>query len=241
MKAMIFAAGLGTRLQPLTNDRPKALVELGGMTLLERCIKRLISFNITDIVINVHHFADLMEDYLLAHDNFGANIQVSDEREMLMNTGGAIRHAKSLLAGNEPILIVNVDILSDLNFTNLLEYHTKANNLATLVVRQRETSRYLLFNEDFLCGWKNIKTGETKTSRPNLIDNASPFAFSGIQIISPEFLNLITETGAFSSIDMYLRLAQQEKIGAFIDANSIWMDLGKYSDIHTANKLLELK
>lgn len=238
MKAMIFAAGLGTRLQPLTNDRPKALVELGGITLLERCIHRLIAFGINDVVINVHHFANMVEEFLQAHDNFGINIQISDEREMLMNTGGAIRHAKALLQGDENILIVNVDILSNLNIDTLLQQHQESGNLATLVVRQRETSRYLLFSDKQLCGWKNIKTGETKVSRSELMDSALPYAFSGIQIISPALLDMITETGAFSSIDLYLRLAQNQKIGAFIDSDSIWMDLGKFSDIDTANNLL---
>lgn len=237
---MIFAAGLGTRLQPLTLNKPKALVELGGITLLERCIRRLISFNITDIVINVHHFADLIEKFLQHHNNFQVNIQISNERERLMNTGGAILHAKPLLKGSEPILIINVDILSDLDIFALMRHHISAHNLATLVVRKRDTSRYLLFNDSYLCGWKNIKTGAVKESRPDLIAKAEPFAFSGIQIISPDLLDKITEQGAFSSIDMYLRLANSEKIGALIDDKSIWMDLGKYADIHEAEKLLHL-
>ncbi len=238
MKAMIFAAGLGTRLQPLTNDKPKALVELGGITLLERCIKRLIDCQVNDIVINVHHFAEQVEVFLAQHNNFNINIQISDERSELLNTGGAILHAKSLLQGSEPILITNVDILSNLNLSALVKYHENAQNLATLVVRKRNTSRYLLFNEDYLCGWQNTSTGEIKESRSELITNAQAYAFSGIQIISPLLLNLITEKGAFSSIDMYLRLAKTEKIGAFIDSDSIWMDLGKFSDIHEATELI---
>lgn len=235
---MIFAAGLGTRLQPLTNDKPKALVNLGGITLLERCINRLISFNISDIIINVHHFADLVEDFLRQHNNFGINIQISDEREMLLNTGGAILHAKKLLQGEEHILIVNVDILSNLNLSMLIHQHLTDKNLATLVVRNRNTSRLLLFNQSLLCGWKNISSNEMKIARPELIDDATSYAFSGIQIISPELLTKITETGSFSIIDMYLRLAQSERIGAFVDNDSVWMDLGKFSDIDKANELL---
>lgn len=239
MIAMIFAAGLGTRLQPLTLDKPKALVEIGGVTLLERCIRWLQSQQINDIVINVHHFAELVEDFLRKNQQFGANIQLSDERQQLLDTGGAILQAKPLLqASTGPIVLVNVDILSNLNLHTLIAHHEASGNLATLVVRRRNLTRCLLFHQEMLCGWKNLKSGELKVSRPEWIDQAEELGFSGIQVISPQLLELITEQGAFSSIDMYLRLAQNHSIGAFLDSSSIWMDLGKYEDIHLAQQII---
>lgn len=239
MKAMLFAAGLGTRLKPLTDNKPKALVEIGGTTLLERCIRQLGRNGISDVVINVHHFADQICAFLEANQNFGLNIQVSDERELLLDTGGGLLKAKSLLAGNEPILLVNVDILTNLDFGSVLEAHQKKPALATLVVRRRQTSRYLLFNQGVLAGWKNEKSGELKVSRSELIEQAEAFAFSGIHIIEPQLIDLITETGKFPIIDLYLRLAKTETIRAFVDSESVWMDLGKVDELAQAEALIK--
>jgi len=239
MKAMLFAAGLGTRLKPLTDSKPKALVEIGSMTLLERCIRQLKQNYVSDITINVHHFAEQIQSFLKKHENFGLTIHISDESEHLLDTGGGILKAKEFLTGDEPVLLINVDVLTNLNFQDLLNFHSSSGSLATLVVRSRKTSRYLLFNEAQLAGWKNAKTGELKISRPDLIDEAKEFAFSGIHMINPGLLNRITEKGKFSIIDLYLRLAKTEKISAFVDQKSVWMDLGKVEEIRQAEQLIK--
>ena len=239
MKAMLFAAGLGTRLKPLTDSKPKALVEIGGMTLLERCILQLKQSGVQDITINVHHFGEQIISFIKEHDNFGLTIHISDESDRLLDTGGGILKAKEFLAGDEPILLINVDVLTNLDLTKLLDYHCNSESLATLVVRKRETSRYLLFNQKQLVGWKNIKNSELKASRPGMIDQAEEFAFSGIHIIQPELFDQIEETGKFSIIDLYLRLAKTEKISAFVDTDSVWMDLGKVDEISQAEELIK--
>ncbi|WP_372776357.1 nucleotidyltransferase family protein [Mangrovibacterium sp.] len=238
MKAMLFAAGLGTRLKPLTDTKPKALVEIGGMTLLERCIRQLEQNGIREIIINVHHFADQISSFLKERENFGLNIQISDESNELLDTGGGLLKAKELLLGEEPILLINVDILTNLDFKALFKAHQKSHSIATLVVRNRETSRYLLFNGNVLAGWKNKKNGELRISRLELLDDAEEFAFSGIHIIEAQLLNLINESGKFSIIDLYLRLAKTHKIGAYIDERSAWMDLGKVADLGQAEALI---
>ena len=240
MQAMIFAAGLGTRLQPLTNKNPKALVEINGKTLLERCIVRLKEQGITDIVINVHHEASLIIDFLKSKNDFGLDIQISDETKELLDTGGGILKANALLKKNMPVLIVNVDVLTNLSFKELMEYHSSKKALATLVVRQRETARYLLFDErNQLTGWKNIKTGDCKVSRPIEFPKSKPYAFSGIHIIQPELISMIEERGKFSIIDLYLRLAKTQRIHAFIDDKSEWMDLGKYEQLKEAENMVK--
>ncbi|PTN06797.1 nucleotidyltransferase family protein [Mangrovibacterium marinum] len=238
MKAMLFAAGLGTRLKPLTDNKPKALVEIGGITLLERCINQLKENGIRDIVINIHHFGDQIKDFLKQHQNFGLSIAISDERDALLDTGGAILKAKPWLTGSEPILLINVDILTNLNFKALLDDHLRNKALATLVVRRRSTSRYLLFKEQILVGWENKKSGEIKVSRPGEIAEAEEFAFSGIHLIQPQLLDKITESGKFAIIDLYLRLARQHTIRAFVDSSSVWMDLGKISELSQAEELV---
>ena len=238
MKAMIFAAGLGTRLKPLTDNKPKALVEIDGISLLERSINYLKSYQITEIVVNTHHFEKQIVDFIQAKDNFGIDIHISNETNELLDTGGAILKAKDLLSGKEPILLINVDILTNLDLNTLLNHHLKNQALASLVVRNRDTSRYLLFDDEKqLVGWKNSKTNEIKVCGNSLPPSYSPYAFSGIQIIQPQLLELINESGKFSIIDLYLRLAKSEKIKAFIDKQSTWMDLGKFEEIEEAEKL----
>ena len=235
MKAFILAAGLGTRLAPFTLDRPKALVELKGITLLERAIRKVNELDVSEIIINIHHFGEQILEFLKSKQNFNLPVTVSDERNQLLDTGGAILNARQLL-GNEPFLLYNVDVLSTLDLNLLYSYHTLKGGLATMAVRQRATDRYLVFDQNMLLsGWKNVKSGEEKVSR--VCKEPRSFAFSGIQIIEPQLLSLITETGQFSIIDLYLRLAKSEAIFGYQDTSEIWMDLGKPDQLIAAEKM----
>lgn len=235
---MIFAAGLGTRLHPFTSNKPKALVEIAGKPLLELAIERVGNAGYKDIVINIHHFGNQIIDFLERKNNFGLSITISDEREQLLDTGGGILKAASLLSGSGPVLVYNVDVLSNLDLEAFRSYHTEMGGLATLAVRDRKTARYLVFNEDMmLSGWKNIKTGEEKIVRDSLTQRI--FAFSGIQLIDPSIFSLITETGSFSLISLYLRLAKTERIFGYTDTSSLWMDLGKPEQLKEAEKVIK--
>lgn len=227
MKAFIFAAGLGTRLHPLTLSKPKALVEADGRTLIERCICCLKAAGINDFVINVHHFAEQIEDYLAKHNNFDCNILISDERKQLLDTGGAVAAARDLL-GNEPFLIHNVDIVSNLNITSFLSKGLQG-AAARLVVSQRQTSRYLLIDKDSkLCGWTNVKTGEIRGPALNM--HPSDYykaAFSGIHIFGPQlFPNMDKWPSCFSIIDFYLSVCDIFPIEAEFCPELIIKDLG---------------
>ena len=251
MRAMIFAAGLGTRLKPLTDTLPKALVPLAGKTLLQWQIERLKAAGITDIVVNVHHFPDMIINYLRENDNFGCRIAVSDERDMLLETGGGLRKAKSLLLGigsresgnnDEPILICNVDILSNIDLPTLLQAYNPE-EMGVVVVSPRETQRYLLFDEtNRLCGWTNIATGEVRpaslASSPNSLI-ASRLAFSGMQVLNPRIFDVMDKVVAekgdkFSLIDLYLSIAEKEILRAFIPENYRMMDVGKIAQLSEA-------
>ena len=250
MKAMIFAAGLGTRLKPLTDTLPKALVPLAGKTLLQWQIEKLKAAGIRDIVVNIHHFPDMIINYLKDNDNFGCNIQVSDERDMLLETGGGLRKAEEKFrslgvqefrSSNEGILICNVDILSNIDIPTLLQSYNP-NEMGVVVVSERETQRYLLFNdENRLCGWTNIATGEV---RGPIADYQSPIAnrqlaFSGMQVLSPRIFDCMDEVvkqkgEKFSLIDLYLSIAQKEILRAYIPENYRMMDVGKIDQISEA-------
>lgn len=237
MKAFILAAGLGTRLFPYTSDRPKALVELNGMTLLERAIRKVSELEVSEIVINIHHFGDQVITYLQKNRNFGFPLVISDERDQLLDTGGALLKARPILGNREPFLLYNVDVLSSVNLSELYKFHQNCRGIATLSVRSRETDRYLVFNpEMLLSGWRNVSTGEELLSRNDI--NLKNFAFSGIQIINPEIFPLITESGKFSLIQLYLRLAKTESIYGYYDSSEIWMDLGKPAQLEEAKKLI---
>ena len=237
MKAMIFAAGLGTRLYPLTIDRPKALVEIAGKTLLQLAIERLGNAGYHELIINIHHFGDQIIRFLELHHNFGLSITISDERDRLLNTGGALLKAAPLLNGTEPFLVYNVDVLSNIDLDLFRKYHIEKNALATLVVRERKTARYLAFDDEMLLsGWKNIKTGDEISIR-NLL-NCSLLAFSGIQMIDPAIFELIAQTGSFPIIPLYLELAADYPIMGFYDQSSLWMDLGKPDQIVEAEKFI---
>lgn len=234
---MIFAAGLGTRLQPLTNDRPKALVECNGITLLEHAIAKLKFYGFTKIVVNVHHFSQLLIDFITTHD-FGVPVVISDESDLLLDTGGGMVFAKNELQGDEPFLICNVDIVSSIDFSKMIAYHKAHNALATLAVSDRKTARYFLFDENnTLCGWENKKTGEQKIVHPH--DTYISLAFSGIQVVSPKIFDQITETGKFSITNLYLRLAQHNTILAYNHTGDFWLDIGKYDEFAESERKIK--
>ena len=245
MKAMVLAAGLGTRLRPLTNDRPKALVEVGGRTLLDITLARLRTFGIREVIINVHHFAGLVEQYLKANNNFGMEIAVSLEEDLL-DTGGGLKKAGHFFLDNsshsdEPFILHNVDVISTIDLNRMVQFHTEHQALATLAVQDRKTSRYLLFDEQSqLCGRRSGRDGETELVRFSAQPQA--LAFAGIHAISPRLIRLITEQGAFSIINSYLRLAAQgEKILAFRADEYYWRDLGRLEDLKQADRDWEQK
>ncbi|MDD4604574.1 MAG: nucleotidyltransferase family protein [Bacteroidales bacterium] len=225
-KALILAAGLGTRLRPLTDHCPKALIEVEGATLLEHALIHLKSYGFNEVIINVHHFSGMIRDFLHKHHNFGLKISFSDESGELLETGGGLKKAAWFFDDGSPFLVRNVDILSDLNLTCLFQSHLDSGALATLVVKERPTSRYLLFDRDLrLSGWENQSSGEKKITRS--CAEYQSFAFSGIQIISPSIFPLITEQGRFSLIDLYLRLSARHAISGWVDNTSLWRDAGK--------------
>ena len=256
---MIFAAGLGTRLKPLTDNMPKALVPLAGKTLLQWQIERLKAAGITDIVVNVHHFPDMIINYLRDNNNFGCRISVSDERDMLLETGGGLRKAKSLLFGvgsresgnnDEPILVCNVDILSNIDIPTLLNAYNP-DEMGVVVVSERETQRYLLFDQtNRLCGWTNIATGEVRPAslashlhnlqRSDLPhSDLSHLAFSGMQVLNPRIFDCMDEMvkkkgDKFSLIDLYLNIAEKEILRAYIPENYRMMDVGKIAQLSEA-------
>ena len=261
MKAMILAAGLGSRLKPLTDTRPKALVELSGRTLLEITLTRLRTFGVTEFIINVHHFADQIIAYLKSHKDFGLRIEISRE-EVLLDTGGGLKRAAWFFLEDpknldEPFLLHNVDVLSTIDFSRMLQFHKENHALATLAVQSRDSSRQLLFNHELQLVGRRI----ARDSKPELVSSLAgnchserseesafssdsplatshsplPLAFSGIHILSPRLLPLLTEDGIFSIIDSYLRLSsQRQKILAFRADQYYWRDLGRPTDLAQA-------
>ena len=238
MKAMILAAGMGTRLQPLTLTMPKALVEIKGIPLLEMVIKRLMKYGFIDIVINVHHFSHQIISFLRAKNNFGANIHISDETDLLLDTGGGLLKARYMLDDGQPFLVHNVDIITDFNLTDLYNSHLEHYPIATMAVKDRNTSRSLLINANHeLAGWRNNLTGETIVSRGNL-ENLTPTAFSCVHVLSPEIFKLIDETGVFSIMKTYLRLAREHSIKTWNHNDSVWMDVGRIENLKEAEKFI---
>ncbi len=245
MKAMVLAAGLGTRLRPLTDDRPKALVEINGRTLLDITLSRLRGFGVREAIINVHHFADTIVEYLKTNGNFGMSVEVSRE-EALLDTGGGLKKAAWFFAGDssrpdEPFIVHNVDVLSAIDLRRMVELHIANRALATLAVQDRKTSRYLLFDDRLrLCGRQRGGDREPETVRP--VKQWQALAFSGIHVISPRLLRMMSEEGAFSIIAAYLRLAAQgEKIVAFRADEYYWRDLGKPENVTQAAEDLKRK
>ncbi len=245
MKAMILAAGLGTRLRPLTDDRPKALVEVAGRTMLEITLSRLRNFGVHDVIVNVHHFADLVLQYLKSNNNFGMNIAVSRE-QVLLDTGGGLKNASYFFLADsnesaEPFLLHNVDVISTIDLGRMVQFHTENQSLATLAVQDRKTSRYLLFDQKLqLCGRRSGNDGDPELVRPG--SDTQPLAFAGIHVISPRLFGMMTEEGVFSIITTYLRLAaQHEKILAFRADEYYWRDLGKPENVRQAAQDLKEK
>jgi len=241
MRAMVLAAGLGTRLRPLTDHRPKALVEVGGRTLLEIALARLNSFGIREVIVNVHHFADMIVDYLKANKNFGMRIDVSREDDVLLDTGGGLKKAAHFFlensgAAEEPFVLHNVDVISTIDLRRMVQFHSENHALATLAVQERPTSRYLLFDEQLqLCGRKSGKDGQAELVRSS--SHPKALAFSGVHVISPRLFSLMAEEGVFSIIAPYLRLAAQgEKIIAFRSDEYQWRDLGRLDDVTQADQ-----
>jgi|SRR5712671_5255537 len=234
MKAMILAAGLGTRLRPLTDHRPKALVEVAGRTLLEITLARLRTFGISDVIINVHYFADMMLEYLQKNDNFGMHIEISRE-EVLLDTGGGLKKAAYFFREeSEPFILHNVDVLSTIDLGRMVQFHTENQALATLAVQDRKTSRYLLFDEQRqLCGRRSGSEDKTELVRSS--PQVRAVAFSGIHVISPRIFSMMSEEGVFSIINSYLRLAAQgEKILSFRADEYYWRDLGRPENVMQA-------
>jgi NDP-sugar pyrophosphorylase family protein len=242
MRAMILAAGLGTRLRPLTHDRPKALVEVAGQTLLEITLARLREFGVGHVILNVHHFADMVAEYLKKNANFGMKIEISRE-DTLLDTGGGLKKAawffvKDSADRGDPFILHNVDVISTIDFNRMLQFHNQHQALATLAVKQRETSRYLLFDEHFrLSGRLSGVSQQAEFIRPSQQLQLQALAFSGIHVISPRMLSMLTEDGAFSIIDSYVRLAGQgENILGFRADQYYWRDLGKPESVLQAEK-----
>lgn len=236
---MIFAAGLGTRLLPLTNKIPKALVPVNGIPMLELVIKRIAEYGIKDFVINVHHLASQIADFLRTNNNFGFNISISDEREMLLDTGGGLLKAEPFFTADEPILIYNVDVYSDINLNELLDFHKTTDALATLAVRKRKTSRYFLFdNQGILSGWKNTITDEeiiTRGTDSELIE----LAFSGIHVVQSDIFNYFNQIGKFSISKAYLELSKSHLINAYRHDEGIWFDLGSVENIRKLEEIIK--
>ncbi|WP_070807460.1 nucleotidyltransferase family protein [Gabonibacter massiliensis] len=234
MNGMIFAAGLGTRLRPLTNDRPKALVEINGRTLLERVIGKMRSAGVERLVINIHHYADQIETFLRIHNCFDMDIRLSDERELLLDTGGGVRKARELFIPEKAVLIHNVDIQTDVDLLELIAQHEDRKAYASLVVQKSEADRVLKFNrEGILKGWENKKTGEQK-----IVDDdfycSQEYNYCGIQILSPEYLDRMIHTGVFSIIDEHLEQARSYSLQMFLYEGRC-LDLGTPEAIRQAS------
>jgi MurNAc alpha-1-phosphate uridylyltransferase len=235
-RAMILAAGLGTRFKPWTEQHPKALAPINGKSLLQRNIEYLQRYGIRDVVVNVHHFAEQIVSALAANKGWGSRYTISDETAEVLETGGGLKKARPLL-DEEPFVLMNVDILTDMHLSAMIGDHFRHRPLATLAVTGRSTSRYFLFNEaDELCGWRNIQTGQERLARPghpSLIQKA----FSGIHVIDPALFPLIGREGKFSMVDLYLDLAANQLIRGFDHSDSLLIDVGRPSSAEEAAKL----
>jgi len=221
MKAMILAAGLGTRLRPITNSIPKALVVVDGKPLLQHALEHIKRYGIRDVIINVYHFPVQIVDFLRSNDNFGLTIAISDESDELLETGGGVEKAAWFFNDGKPFVVRNVDVISNLDIRKMNRYHQAKQSLATLAVRKRESERYFLFDDRMqLCGWENTRTGMKRIIRE--ADSQTSFAFNGIQILNPEVFPLIEEKGKFSLTELYLRLGAIHPIIGFQDKGESW-------------------
>lgn len=250
MKALIFAAGLGTRLRPLTDDRPKAMVEIAGKPMLQHVIERVAAAGFDDITINIHHYGQMIIDFLEKNDNFGLNLHISDERSLLLDTGGGILKARQWLDGDEPFLVHNTDIISTLDLKAFYDYHMEHDALATILVKERVTQRYFLLDEnDRLCGWVNKATGEIKPDAEKLKNrDLREMAFGGLHVISPRIfpeLERYRRKGGeekFSIIPFYIGMCTHHLIQGYRpDEDYQWLDIGKPETLAMARELLQPK
>ncbi|WP_345084938.1 nucleotidyltransferase family protein [Nemorincola caseinilytica] len=236
MKAMIFAAGLGTRLKPFTDHAPKALAEVNGRSLLEHNVRYLQRVGIYEVVINVHHFADQIEEAIADNDAYGSEIAISDETDMLLETGGGLKKAAHYFAGETDLVVMNVDILTNLDLGKMIDAHKASDVMATLAVMQRESSRQLLFDGGMqLCGWQNNANGQQKIARD--IAGTTPYSFSGIQVVSGQLLEDMPFEGKFSMIDVYLYHAAKNTVKGYDHTGNLFIDVGKPGSVEQAEYL----
>lgn len=235
-KAMLFAAGLGSRLKPWTDHHPKALAPVNGKSLLQRNIMYLQKHGISDVIINVHHFASQIKEAIAANTGWGSAITISDETDAVLETGGGLKKAGWYFKAEEDFVVMNVDILTDLDLSAMISRHRQQKPLATLAVSQRETSRYFLFDEkNILSGWRNVKTGEERIVRAN--NGLIQKAFSGIHVINSSLLALLHQEGKFSMVDVYLGLAKDHIISCYDHTGANMIDVGKPESIAKAEKI----
>jgi len=241
VKAIIFAAGIGSRLGKITEVRPKALVEIGGKALLEIAIRKLIKHGFDEIIVNVHHFADKIEEFLSRNRNFDIRIELSDEREQLLETGGGLMKASWFFDDHKPFLTYNVDVLTNLDILSLLQYHQETGTLVSLVCKERNTKRYFLSDKNNrLVGWENTETGERIDSLP-VSGRVNRVGYSGISVVDPELFDLVTEKGAFSLTSLYLRLAAENPILIYRHDADLWMDIGKPEHLKAARDYFQTR
>ncbi len=237
---MIFAAGVGSRLKGETENKPKALVEVNGKTLLQYSIEKLKSAGVDEIVINVHHHANQIVNFLSENENFGVKIHISDEIDELLDTGGGLMHAKHLLEDEKHIFLYNVDIISDINLNEMMKFHIKTGAMATVAAKNRDTTRKLLFDsENSLAGWRNLATGEERLTR--IAQEYYELAFSGIHIIDYKMLSVIKNTGKFSIFKAFLDLSDDYIINAFVHDSDSWLDVGKPETLEQARQLFSIQ
>jgi len=238
MRAMILAAGLGTRLKPLTDSIPKALVRVKDHTLLELQINKLKAEGFDHIIINVHHFAEQIKYYLKQNNFFNCSIEISDESQKLLDTGGGLKKASHFFSDGNPFLVYNVDILSNINLKKLKEYHLASSGIATLAIQKRNSSRKFLFDEKMkLCGWMNEKAGEKKITRDGQ-SKLFPYSFSGVQIVDPRIFKYFPDKDVFTLVELYLSAAQKEKIIGYAHNEDEWIDLGKMENLKLGESFL---
>ncbi|MBK8611261.1 MAG: NTP transferase domain-containing protein [Chitinophagaceae bacterium] len=236
MKAMIFAAGLGTRFKPWTDKHPKALAMVNGKSLLQRNIEYLQPYGITDVVVNVHHFSEQIIDAVEYNSGWGSHVQISDESHEVLETGGGLLKAKNLLQDGEPFVTLNADFLTDLNISDLIRFHQKKKSLISFGITNRKTSRYFLFDEDNrLCGWRNKNTGEERIAIAK--DNLKEMAYSCVVVFEPGIFDLIPQRGKFSLVDTYLSLAAHYPIYGYEHSGDKLVDVGKPESVAIAEKL----
>ena len=236
---MLLSAGVGSRLRPLTDHKPKALIEVGGITLLERAIRQLTRHGVDEIILNVHHFGDQIAAFLKEKTHFGINIVLSDERDLLLDTGGGLKKAAWFFEEGGSFLVYNVDVLTNLDLSALFHAHIQSGNLATLAVRNRPANRCLLFDPNLkLLGWRNHKTGETRWCAPE-DPSAAELAFSGIQIFDPAIFAYFPDFPVFSLVELYLGAGVAGKVSGYLHDDTLWMDAGKIEDIELAEELVK--